>query len=149
MSSGGSKLQRKVASAAGLCRMCELRGRKLTRHRVVPGREGGPYEARNVVPLCRACHDLVEDDRNYRSLLRELLWPEELSYAVSRMGRMWFDEVYPPSTLRADQARMALTRLRDMKTATTKPSAGLEPGAYFDLYMSRYGATGWHAFDRV
>lgn len=92
--------------AEGRCRLCERLWdvRPPTRHRIVPGRHGGRYVARNIVPLCRPCHDLIEADASARRMLRARLWPGEVSYGlrhwptVTAAGRPinGFDWFYPP-----------------------------------------------------
>ena len=88
------------------CRLC-LRARKvrpLTRHRLIPGREGGSYEYGNVVPLCRPCHDLVDgctnrarkrDRQLWRAMLRRVLTDAEVHYVRRVMGDGWLRENYP------------------------------------------------------
>lgn len=99
--------------AEGRCRLCQRLGsvRQLTRHRIVPGAFGGAYVPANVVPLCRPCHDEV-DNRNLRDrlrarrMLRAVLWPVEIAHATRRTwhaaahaavpARRWnFDAAYP------------------------------------------------------
>lgn len=84
-------------AAEGACRLCERSSelRPLTRHRLFPGRKGGRYVYKNVVPLCRPCHDAVERDVNARRMLRPKLWPSEIGYVIANMGHEWLDEVYP------------------------------------------------------
>ena len=93
--------------AEGRCRLCERPWtiRPPTRHRIVPGRRGGRYVPPNIVPVCRPCHDLIEDDPTVRRMLRARLWPEEVAHAlrhwptVHRNGRPinGFDWFYPPA----------------------------------------------------
>lgn len=90
----------------GRCRLCRRPSsvRPLTRHRLIPGAFGGRYEPANCVPLCRPCHDDVDnrdyaDRRRARRMLRAVLWPEEIAHArrapMSRNGRFAFDLAYP------------------------------------------------------
>lgn len=79
--------------------------RPMTRHRLNPGRDGGRYVARNVVPLCRPCHDLVEEDRGARGMLRRALWPAEVAYLIGVRGRAWLDAAYPVEPARVRPAR--------------------------------------------
>lgn len=107
--SGSSKARvaRKLA-AEGACRLCRRpsRVRPLTRHRIYPGRLGGTYRQENVVPLCRVCHDLIDDHRDrdpdewrtLRRMLRACLWPHEHAYAArlfALLGPDAFDRHYP------------------------------------------------------
>jgi len=90
----------------GRCRLC-LRSRsvrRLTRHRLVPGREGGEYAYANVVPLCRPCHDLVDgctmrarkrDRALWRAMLRRVMTDAEVAYVQRVMGDGWLRENYP------------------------------------------------------
>lgn len=107
--------------AEGRCRLC-LRPasvRPLTRHRIVPGAVTGPYKPVNCVPLCRPCHELVDNwqerdpasTRMYRRALRASMWPEEIAHAKRWLPvatflvdgiiitRDWdFDQAYPRPT---------------------------------------------------
>lgn len=101
--------------AEGRCRLC-LRPRSvrpLTRHRIIPAPLRGPYTPNNCVPLCRPCHELVDHwDSSIRDparrMLRAVLWPAEIGYALARSS-YWFDRWYPrpPRELVLDQ-RQAL-----------------------------------------
>jgi 5-methylcytosine-specific restriction endonuclease McrA len=95
--------------AEGQCRLCERTNRKLTRHRIVPGRRPwrGIYVWQNVVPLCWPCHAAVEDDVNARRMLRARLWPVEVAYATRRMWGA-FDELYPVPAAHARATRPIL-----------------------------------------
>lgn len=100
--------------AEGRCRLClrPSRIRRLTRHRIVPGRYKGSYTPQNCVPLCRPCHELVDgwnraeslvehqERRLARKMLRASLWPIEVAYARAHwpVGTTTFDEVYPKPT---------------------------------------------------
>lgn len=96
----------------GRCRLCLRPGsiRPLTRHRIVPGAFGGRYVPENCVPLCRLCHDLIDNRDRYarataRRMLRAVLWPIEVAYATRQptffaiggsLERTWsFDSAYP------------------------------------------------------
>lgn len=95
----------------GACRMCERSHsvRPLTRHHLVPDRffRWQPMPTRslahvdpNIVPLCRPCHDLVEEpDRTIREearrMLRRTLAQEELTFMIQVRGRAWVDKHYP------------------------------------------------------
>ena len=87
--------------AEGQCRQCErpergVGGRQLTRHRLVPGRLGGRYVMQNVVPVCRSCHDeLEEQDPLARRMLRPKLWPLEIAHVIEEVGYEWFNAMYP------------------------------------------------------
>lgn len=99
----------------GRCRMC-LRPaavRPLTRHHVVPRAwlsRSRPrlYVLRNVaaniVPLCRPCHDAVEADPAARRLLRKVLAPDEVAFALAVAGS-WFRRHYPDAAAPAAAAR--------------------------------------------
>ena len=103
-SSGAQKVY-----AEGRCRMCQRpnRVRPLTRHHLVPLRwflSGGGQHLRmvrnanaNIIPLCRPCHDLVEQDQDARRMLRKLLTQQEIAFAVRTIGLRWFNHRYPQS----------------------------------------------------
>lgn len=97
--------------AEGHCRMC-LRPasvRPLTRHHIIPEswflRQ--PYHLRvirnahaNICPLCRPCHDLVdnrdEDERmSARRELRRSFSQSEIAFAIQVRGIDWLNETYP------------------------------------------------------
>lgn len=43
---------------------CLICGWSLTRcdkHRIIPGKEGGKYNIKNIIPICPNCHRLVHD----------------------------------------------------------------------------------------
>lgn len=96
--------------AEGQCRQCScsekssgaLKGRgvrELSRHRLVPGREGGEYVMANVIPLCRKCHNEVEcQNPEARRRLRPKLWPMEVAHIIKYMGEEWFELMYPKPT---------------------------------------------------
>lgn len=97
--------------AEGRCRLCERPAalRKLTKHRLVPGRNRGRYEACNVVPLCWRCHQAVESSAEVRRLLRPLLWPVEIAHATRTPWlRERFELDYPRGAALALQARRDL-----------------------------------------
>lgn len=100
--------------AEGHCRMC-LRPAsvrpitRLTRHHIVPEswflrqpphlREIRNAHA-NIVPLCRPCHDLVdnrdEEERIIaRRMLRRTFSQSEIAFAVQVRGIDWLNETYP------------------------------------------------------
>jgi 5-methylcytosine-specific restriction endonuclease McrA len=89
----------------GCCRMCRrpAQVRPLTQHHIVPQayfrQRKRLLPVRNVsanrVPLCRPCHDLVEQDETARRELRRLLAPDEITYVIQTAGRRWLDERYP------------------------------------------------------
>lgn len=73
---------------------------KLTKHHLVPVSLGGTNAIANIVPLCRACHDLIDKMPLWKRIpkraeLRLLLHPDEIAHVVSRLGRDWFDWHYP------------------------------------------------------
>jgi hypothetical protein len=94
----------------GLCRMC-LRPRHvrpLTRHHLVPvwWFRKHPHlwvynsVTANLVPLCRPCHDTVDnrkrsDRRDARRLLRRSLSQQEIAFAIAVAGKAWLDLEYP------------------------------------------------------
>jgi 5-methylcytosine-specific restriction endonuclease McrA len=95
----------------GLCRMC-LRPkhvRPLTRHHLVPIAwfRKNPHlwsyasSTANLVPLCRPCHDMIDnrnpaDREDARRLLRRSLSQQEIAFAIAVRGRMWLNHHYPP-----------------------------------------------------
>lgn len=90
----------------GHCRMC-LRHqsiRPLSRHHLIPQswfRQRGLVTrlrnaAANIVPLCRLCHDEVEQDIGSRRMLRRSLTQEEVAFVIDVIGAAWFDRRYPP-----------------------------------------------------
>lgn len=92
--------------AEGRCRMCQRDHdvRPLTLHHVVPSSWFRRQRRRlalirnvaaNLVPLCRPCHDLVEENEAARSELRRLLAPDEVAFAIQTAGRAWLDKTYP------------------------------------------------------
>lgn len=113
--SGKEKLRRE-----GCCRMClrpsaELADlwmrpdaiRVMTRHHLVPQRWFNVHKEwihlrdcdANIVPLCRACHDLVElrngSGSSHRRMLRRLLTQAEISFIIQVRGYRWFEGTYP------------------------------------------------------
>ena len=94
----------------GICRMC-LRPRyvrALTRHHLVPVAwfRKHPHlwaytsATANLVPLCRPCHDMVDnrrkaDRRDARRLLRRSLSQQEIAFAIAVVGKEWLDREYP------------------------------------------------------
>lgn len=102
--------RRKIAEEAA-CRMClrPHRVRPLTRHHLVPERffRFQPAPTRhlvhvdpNIVPLCRPCHDLVEEpDKQVRTearrMLRRTLAQEEVTFMIQVRGLPWVDAHYP------------------------------------------------------
>lgn len=97
--------------AEGHCRMC-LRPasvRPLTRHHIIPEswflRQ--PHHLRvirnahaNVIPLCRPCHDLVDnretDEReNARRMLRRSFSQSEIAFIIQVRGLDWLNDAYP------------------------------------------------------
>lgn len=104
--------------AEGFCRMCgraaselkDLPGRPdairlMTRHHLVPQewfRVNPEWKHlrgcdANVVPLCRADHDLVEltDGWEYRRELRRVMTQAEIAFVIQVRGRDWLDRRYP------------------------------------------------------
>lgn len=50
----------------------------------------------NIIPLCRICHDMVEDhDAIARRMLRRLLSQQEIAFAVRLRGIQWLNHRYP------------------------------------------------------
>lgn len=79
-------------------------GRPLTRHHLLPlewfKRQPGPTRAvrsvdANIVPLCRVCHDEVENDVESRRMLRRVLGAEEVSFMIQLASEAWMDARYP------------------------------------------------------
>lgn len=120
--SGTQKVQ-----AEGRCRMCgrtwevrpligqqltredaqETQEQRLTRHHLVPqswfrSTRGSQYRSirnanANIVPLCRPCHDLIEEpDMISRRMLRRALTQQEIAFVVRYRGKDWLDYHYPP-----------------------------------------------------
>lgn len=94
--------------AEGRCRMCqrEWKVRPPTRHHLVPQawfrqRKVGirilMNANANIVPLCRPCHDLVEDYPTVRRELRRCLGSAEVAFVLQMIGRNWFEREYPRS----------------------------------------------------
>lgn len=95
----------------GHCRMCgrPARVRPLTRHHLVPVswflRQPWPLRMvrnahANVLPLCRPCHDLVDNREeaeraSARKELRRCLSQAEITFCISVRGKEWLDEHYP------------------------------------------------------
>jgi 5-methylcytosine-specific restriction endonuclease McrA len=97
-----------VKLSEGRCRMCQRPRsvRPLTRHHLVPLRwfltpEGRRYRLvrnsnANIIPLCRACHDLIEKrDPIARRMLRRLMTQQEVAFAVKLCGIGWLEREYP------------------------------------------------------
>lgn len=115
--SAGEKVQRE-----GQCRMCERSYdvRRPTEHHLIPkrmfarpgqtwqGPDGtAPLPVRhrnapaNVVPLCRLCHDRIDnrkasDRQHARRELRARLSQAEVAFVIRLAGRAWLDRHYPP-----------------------------------------------------
>lgn len=97
--------------AEGHCRMClrPARVRPLTRHHLVPEawflRQSLKMRLirnahANIVPLCRACHDLVDNREESlreeaRRHLRRSLSQSEITFAIQVRGQEWLDFHYP------------------------------------------------------
>lgn len=105
------KITNHKIDAEGHCRMC-LRPnwiRELTRHHIVPVswflRQPLPLRMirnahANIIPLCRPCHDIVDNreeiDRvQARRYLRRCLSQQEITFAIQVRGKEWLDEQYP------------------------------------------------------
>ncbi len=102
-------------SAEAVCRMClrTARVRPLTRHHLVPESwfRQQPLALKmirnahaNIVPLCRSCHDRVDNyateeelrDRvEARRHLRRSLTQQEIAFAIQVRGQDWLDHHYP------------------------------------------------------
>jgi dCMP deaminase len=70
---------------------CELCGSRenVERHRIVPGREGGKYNRRNVIRLCREHHALADAGVFTRGAMRAIVEARN-----GRNGRPSKDELY-------------------------------------------------------
>lgn len=97
--------------AEGHCRMCQRPAsvRPLTRHHVIPEswflRQ--PMKLRvirnahaNIVPICRPCHDLVDNREQHeredaRRMLRRSFSQAEIAFSIQVRGQKWFDHEYP------------------------------------------------------
>lgn len=109
---GTSGTGRKFGGHA-LCRMCgrPRNVRPITRHHLVPQawfdelEESDPRRmlrnaTANLVPLCRQCHDLVDNRDEYvrvesRRMLRRSLAQSEIAFAIHLRGRHWLEHHYP------------------------------------------------------
>lgn len=105
------KITNHKMQAEGHCRMClrPARVRELTKHHIVPVswllRQPLPLRMirnahANIIPLCRPCHDIVdnrdEDDRmRARRYLRRCLSQQEITFAIQIRGKQWLDAQYP------------------------------------------------------
>ena len=81
----------------------------VTRHHLVPESWflGQPEELRairnahaNIIPLCRACHDEVDNrgpvaKERARRKLRMRLLQDEIAFAIQVRGREWLENSYP------------------------------------------------------
>jgi len=92
------------------CRVCASR-KDMTRHHLVPlswfFSEKGAHLRKirnvnaNIVPLCEACHRLVDGIRDpvlrlkKRAALRERLGSNEIAFIIQVRGRQWLDHHYP------------------------------------------------------
>ena len=131
------------------CRMCERshKIRPLTRHHLVPLSyfqhlvpHLKPYRNANanIIPLCRPCHDLVEQDREARRMLSKLLSQQEIAFAIKVASLEWLNDRYPPERSRPTasskttrskmwnptlteiaHSEKSLARRRGLNTATT------------------------------
>lgn len=106
---------RAKAIEEGHCRLClrpaseyphenPLAIRRMTRHHLVPRRwwRHRPRMAAlyrdvdaNIVPLCRPCHDLVEESVLYRRMLRHVMTQAEVTFCIQVCGKVWLDRRYP------------------------------------------------------
>lgn len=64
------------------------------KHQLAPTRALRSVDA-NIIPLCRQCHDEVENDDESRRMLRRSLGPDEASFAIQLAGEHWFEDRYP------------------------------------------------------
>ena len=71
------------------CARCRKAGRRVLAtlvHHVVPIRQGGdPWEAENLEPLCRRCHDETHDDLEDRDIARAA-WGRYLERLMEEAG---------------------------------------------------------------
>lgn len=93
------------------CRMCGRPDhvRELTKHHLVPVHWflNQPWLLReirnahaNIIPLCRVCHDRVDNKNGAeraqaRRELRRCLSVQELAFAIQVRGKEWIDTEYP------------------------------------------------------
>jgi len=93
------------------CRMClrHMKVRPLTRHHLVPLRwwkniglewRGVRNCPNNIIPMCRACHDLVESSdeeirQEARRMCRRAMTQIEIAFAIATRGKEWFNHHYP------------------------------------------------------
>lgn len=103
---GGQKVEHE-----GHCRMCRRPAhvRPLTEHHIVPRRWWVGMDDRwrivlhaaaNVIPLCRPCHDLVEDSdvtvrEPARRMCRRSMTQQEVAFAIHLQGADWVARHYP------------------------------------------------------
>lgn len=110
----------------GRCRMCERPAsvRPLTRHHLVPIRAGGTWRNQNIVPLCRPCHDLIEQPANlarlWRTMLRGRLTEGEVSHIRRVKGDNWLEHEYPSLHVIANAQSSYLVRLSSRERARVK-----------------------------
>jgi hypothetical protein len=86
--------------------------RRATRHHIVPlslkrNKRHAINNPRNIVPLCRPCHDLIDQpgpmQRLARSMLRGLMRNSEVEFVGAWMGSGWLQLHYPRPTARIDE----------------------------------------------
>ncbi len=89
-----AKWQRIIDEKKGPCRVCG--GFGIEFHHLVAKSLNGDDIAKNMVPLCRPCHGLVEArDKAACRALRLSLTDDEYAYCVTKLGEGRFENRYP------------------------------------------------------
>lgn len=105
------KLTQTKVIAEGQCRYCRRAWaiRAPTRHHLVPEswflQQPRPLQLirnahANIIPLCRGCHDLIDnrvrsERLKARKMLRVVLTQAEIAFAIAVRGQEWLDAEYP------------------------------------------------------
>jgi len=95
---GMAKLRRE-----GRCRLCRRSwhdaGGIASRHHLIPRGQGGDDVDQNLIPVCgtgtTGCHGELEHSVHARARLRPMLFPDELSYGMIKVGPGRFNKRYP------------------------------------------------------
>jgi 5-methylcytosine-specific restriction endonuclease McrA len=94
------RIHREALSTESSCRLCG-EGR-IDWHHAVYRRLGGDADERNLIPLCRSCHDAVHAKRI--DLLPHLT-KEEQGYAASLIGIERAHRLLAPSVYKSERLR--------------------------------------------
>lgn len=106
--SDNSTSGRTKVCSEGCCRLCRS-GENLTRHHLVPQAWFVQRKLElkvlrnanaNIVPLCRACHEVLDGREpvprlQKRSTLRERLYSNEVAFILQVRGKDWLNHHYP------------------------------------------------------